>query len=428
MILFIELGIFNKRIVTPDGWRFAFREVVLMAGATAATRCTVASRRAVFVLRMRRGGKGSATFALASMMTTVVSARARRFFRILRIARRVAVATVSRTARDAVAFRIAVFVISGTGARRLALLALAFTGAAIVCTRAFFVVGCFVAIATAATGRTVARRRIVAVLRMFRRRFIFVNRASASVVTTIVSASASFFFRIVGFMAIATVFAVGVIARRRAVFVGGVFAVAAFLALASMFTAIFSAFALFFFGRFMTVATDETYCVAGSSVAGIGAVLVGAMHSVGALFALTLAGATVIGASAIRFFRVASAIVRRFAALGAAPLTALTFATTTSAAFTLRVGRHIVLPIVDTRAANPFGQVVDAAFVCVPSRVINIVGVCRFVKRRSEKFAITTSRRDVLFEESRAFVVSYAVCITKRRHISRQAKPDVRRF
>ena len=118
------------------------------------------------------------------------------------------------------------------------------------------------------------------------------------------------------------------------------------------------------------------------------------MHSVGALFALTLAGATVIGASAIRFFRVASAVVRRFAALGAAPLTALTFATTTSAAFTLRVGRHIVLPIVDTRAANPFGQVVNAAVVRVPSRVIDIVIETRFVERRFAKFGTASRRRD----------------------------------
>ena len=219
----------------------------------------------------------------------------------------------------------------------------------------FFVAGRFVTGATGIFGRAVASRQAVAVRGMFAATALF---TSASVKTTVFSAFAFFFvriFRIVGFMATATAFAVGVIACRGAVFVGGVFAVAAFLALASMFTAIFSAFALFFFGRFMTVATDETYCVAGSSVAGIGAVLVGAMRSVGALFALTLAGATVIGAGAIRFFRVASAVVRRLAALGAAPLTALALATTTSAAFTLRVGRRVVLPIVDTRAANPFG-------------------------------------------------------------------------
>ena len=96
--MFIELGIFNKGIVTRSSRNVAFRKVVLMASATAATRCTVARRIAVFVLRVRRGGKGSATFALASMITTVVSARARRFFRILRIARRVAGADVGRTA------------------------------------------------------------------------------------------------------------------------------------------------------------------------------------------------------------------------------------------------------------------------------------------------------------------------------------------
>ena len=258
----------------------------------------------------------------------------------------------------------------------------------------FFVAGRFVAGATCVFGRAVARRQAVAVRGMFAVAAFFTG---ASVKTTVFSAFAFFFvriFRIVGFMAGATAFAVGVIARRGAVFVGGVFAVAAFLALASMHTAIFSAFALFFFGRFMTVATDETYCVAGSSVAGIGAVLVGAMRSVGALFALTLAGATVIGASAIRFFRVASAVVRRFAALGAAPLTALAFATTTRAAFTIGVIRRVVSPVVDFRTANPFRQVVDAAVVRVPSRVIDIVIVTRFVERRSAKFGTASRRRD----------------------------------
>lgn len=96
--MFVELGIFDKLFVSRGSRNVAFRKVVLMAGATAATRCTVARRRAVFVLRVRRGGKGSATFALASMITTVVSARARRFFRIFRIARRVAGADVGRTA------------------------------------------------------------------------------------------------------------------------------------------------------------------------------------------------------------------------------------------------------------------------------------------------------------------------------------------
>ena len=328
MILFIELGIFNKRIVTPDGWRFAFREVVLMAGATAATRCTVARRRAVFVLRVRRGGKGSAPFALASMITTVVSARARRFFRILRIARRVAVAAVSRTARDAVAFRIAVFVISGTEARRLALLALAFTGATIVCARTFFVVGYFVAIATAATGRTVARRRLVAVLRMFRRRFIFVNRASASVFTAIVSARASFFFRIVGFVAVATVFAVGFVATGSSVLMASVrFAGKVRAALALMQTAVVAASASFV--EFMTIA-----------------------------------------------------IVGRFAALGAAPLAANTLATATSAANAVDVVHRnvVVKAVVERRALNPLDEVDNAAAVRVISFII--IKSCVIVKRR----------------------------------------------
>ena len=47
-----------------------------MAGTTAATRCTVTRCRAVFMRRVRRGGEGSATFALASVVTTIVNARA----------------------------------------------------------------------------------------------------------------------------------------------------------------------------------------------------------------------------------------------------------------------------------------------------------------------------------------------------------------
>ena len=350
--MFVELGIFDKLFVSRGGRNVAFGKVVLMAGATAATRCTVARRRAVFVLRVRRGGKGSATFALASMITTVVSARARRFFRILRIARRVAVATVSRTARDAFAFRIAVFVISGTEARRLALLALAFTGATIVCARTFFVVGCFVAIATAATGRTVARRRIVAVLRMFRRRFIFVNRASASVVTTIVSARAFFVVRILFFVAIRAIFKRAV-ARAVVVFMRGVRPVAAFFTGASVFTAIISASASFFFRivGFMTIATvfAVAFVATGFFVLMVPVRFAGEVRA-----ALAFMQTAIIAASAsfVEFMTIAS--VGRFAALGAAPLTANALATTTSAAFTAGVGGfNVVLPIAKIAAAHP---------------------------------------------------------------------------
>ena len=79
--------------------------------------------------QVRLGGKGSATFALASMETTVVSARA-------------------------------------------------------------FVVGRFMAGTTADSGRIVARRLAVLMFSMFARRFIFTNFAFASVITTIVSAHA----------------------------------------------------------------------------------------------------------------------------------------------------------------------------------------------------------------------------------------------
>lgn len=189
-----------------------------------------------------------------------------------------------------------------------------------------------------------------------------------------------------------------------------------------MFTTIVSALALRLFGCFMTVATEETYCVARGSVAGIRTVLVSAMRSVGAFFAHTLAGATVIAASAIRFFGVAGAIVVRLAAFVAAPPTANTLATATSSALTIIIGGRVVRPIVDSRAANPFGKIVDPAAVRVPSRVIDIVAIIGFVESRAAKFGNTTGRRDILFVVSRAFVVGYAVCITYRRHIIRETE------
>ena len=165
--MFVEFGIFDKRVVPSDRRRFAFRKVVFMTSATAATGCTVTRRRTVFMLGMRRGGKGGATFAFASMVTTVVGARAFFFVRILRI------------------------------------------------------VG-FMTIATADARRAGAGRRAVLVLRMRRGGKGGATFALASMVTTVLGARAFFFvriLRIVGFVAVATVFAVGLVASRRAVFV-----------------------------------------------------------------------------------------------------------------------------------------------------------------------------------------------------------------
>ena len=112
-----------------------------MARTTGATGRTVARRRAVSLRGMFFSGSRGANFAFASVITTVVCARARRFFRI---SRSVTGATISRTARraacDAVALSSAVFVNAGTRTRRLALLTLACTGATVVCARAIFVV------------------------------------------------------------------------------------------------------------------------------------------------------------------------------------------------------------------------------------------------------------------------------------------------
>lgn len=218
--MFVELGIFDKRFVARGGRNVAFRKVVFVAIATAATRCTVARRRAVFVLRVRRGGKGSATFALASMITTVVSARARRFFRI---SRSVAGTFISRTAgsaaRNAVAHRAAVFMVAGTRARRLALLTLAFTGATIVCARAFFVVWILFFVAVGAILERAVARTVIVFMRAMRSVAAFF--AGASVFTTIVSACAFFIvriIRIVGLVAIATVLAVRFVATGFSVF------------------------------------------------------------------------------------------------------------------------------------------------------------------------------------------------------------------
>ena len=96
-----------------------------------------------------------------------------------------------------------------TRARRLALFALAFTSATIVCARAFFLfAGCFVAGATGVFGRAVARRQAVAVRGVFAATALF---TSASVKTTVFSACT--FFLVVGIVAVATI---GRAARRAA--------------------------------------------------------------------------------------------------------------------------------------------------------------------------------------------------------------------
>ena len=281
-----------------------------MAGATAATRCTVASRGAVFVLRVRTGGEGGATFAFASVITTVFSART-----------------------------------------------------------FFFVAGCFVAGATAVTGRAVARRRTISMLRVFRRFFVFVNRTGASVVTTIVSASA-FFFRILLFVAVGAIFersaAFAVI-----VFMRGVFAVGAFFAGTSMFTAIVSALA-FFFRILFFVAVGAVF---ERSVALAVIVFMRGVFAVGAFFAGASMFTAIVRASANDLFRVASASVGRFGALGAAPHAANALATATRAALTTGIGgANVVFPVAKITAANPLDKVDNAAAVRVVS--LEIVESC----------------------------------------------------
>lgn len=119
------------------------------------------------------------------MKTTVFSART-----VFLFAGIVAGATVSRTARDAVAFLMTVFMVSGTRARRLALLALAFTGATIGCARAVFLVVGIVASATVVAIRFVATGFFVLMVSVG---FAGEVRAAFAVMqTAVIAASASF--------------------------------------------------------------------------------------------------------------------------------------------------------------------------------------------------------------------------------------------
>lgn len=313
--MFVELGIFDKRIVAPDRRRFALRKVVFMTIATVATRCTVTRRQAVFMRRMFGGGKGSATFAFASVITTVVNARARLVFRI---------------------------------------------------------VG-FMTIATADARRAGAGRRTVFMLRVRRGGKVGAFFALASMVTTVVSARARLFFRIVGFVAIATLFAVGFVARRQAVFMLRMFLggkTGAFFALASMITTVLGARARLVFRvlRIVGFVAVATVFAVGLVATGF-AVFVSAVRFAGQVSAaLALMQTTVVAASAsfVEFMTLAS--VGRFIANRAAPLTANALATTTRATFAIRIGSgNVVKPRRNIAASNPLGKVANAAAVRVVS-------------------------------------------------------------
>jgi len=353
--MFVELLIFNKGIVTRSGRDVAFRKVVFrnvffVAGATvgrAAWRAAcdaIALHAAVFVISGTRARR-LALLALAFTSATIVSARA--FFLVAGI---MAVATVRRAARDAVALLIAVFVSSGTRARRLALLTFAFTGAAIVCARAFFLVAGIVAVATV---RRAARDAVALLIAVFMssgtraRRLALLTFAFTG--AAIVCAR-TVFLRIFFFVAVRAVFE-STVALAVVVFMRAMRSVGAFFTFASMFTAIFSALALFFFGCIVASATERTNSAVTRRVT-VFVFTVFGFSFVFTHFAFASMRTAIVNARARRFMTVAS--VGSFAALGAAPLTANALATTTSAAFTAGVGGfNVVLPIAKIAAAHP---------------------------------------------------------------------------
>jgi hypothetical protein len=203
-------------------------------------------------------------------------------------------------------------------------------------------------------------------------------------VTTVLGARAFFFvriLRIVGFVAIATVFAVGLVASRRAVFMLRMFIggkVGAFLALASMVTTVVSARAFFFVRvlRIVGFVAVATVFAVGLVATGF-AVFVSAVRFAGQVSAaLALMQTTVVAASTnfVGFMTIAS--VRRFVARSSAPLAANTLATATRAANAIDVFHRnvIVKAVVERRALNPLDEVDNAAFVRIVS--LEIIESC----------------------------------------------------
>ena len=196
-------------------------------------------------------------------------------------------------------------------------------------------------------------------------------------VTTVVGARAFFFvriLRIIGFVAVATVFAVGLVASRRAVFVLRMFIggkVGAFFALASMITTVLSARARLVFRvlRIVGFVAVATVFAVGLVATGF-AVFVSAVRFAGQVrAALALMQTTVVAASAnfVGFMAIAS--VRRFVARSSAPLAANTLATATRAAKTIDVVHRnlVVKAIIERRSLHPLDKVDNAAAVRVVS-------------------------------------------------------------
>ena len=143
---------------------------------------------------------------------------------------------------------------------------------------------------TGATGRTVARRRAVSMRGMFFSGSRGANFALASVITTVFSARTFFVVRILFFVAVGAIFERAV-ALAVIVFMRGVFAVAAFFALASASATVFSARAFFLVRivRFMTIATAVTRR---------GAISMRGVFAVAAFFALASTKTTILCARA----------------------------------------------------------------------------------------------------------------------------------
>ena len=128
----------------------------------------------------------------------------------------------------------------------------------------------------------------------------------------------------------------------RGVFFGG--KGSASFTVASVITAVFSARAFFFVaGRFVASATERTNSAVARRVT-VFMLTVFGFSFVFTRFAFASMRTAIVSARARRFMTIAS--VGRFAALGAAPLTANALATTTSAALTAGIGRRdVVLPV-----------------------------------------------------------------------------------
>ena len=354
--MFVKLPICDKSIVTRSGRNGDYRKIifwnVVVTWATvgrAAWRAAChagALRAAVFVITGTRARR-LALHALAFTGATIVFARA-----VFLVAGIVAIATIRRAARHAVALHIAVFMSSGTRARRLALLAFAFTGATIVSARArrFFRIIGFVAIATVRRAARDAIALHIAVLVSAGTRARRLALLTLAFTGAAIVCARTVFLRIFFFVAVRAVFE-STVALAVVVFMRAMRSVGAFFTFASMFTAIFSALALFFFGCIVASATERTNSAVTRRVT-VFVFTVFGFSFVFTHFAFASMRTAIVNARARRFMTVAS--VGSFAALGAAPLTANALATTTSAAFTAGVGGfNVVLPIAKIAAAHP---------------------------------------------------------------------------